>query len=342
MATKRKDGRWQARISLGKKPNGKWEYKYFYGSTEEEAEKLADQYYNKYVIGTFKEITLKEYASQYIKYRSTELSQNTIDSYNNVLNKHIYPVLGEILIAEVDTAKIKYLLTGSKSGARTKVLIYIVLNMIFKEALIEDLVDINPIDKIRKPKYNPLKKEIIPTDIFWEIYDHANEEMKIILYLAWCTGLRVGEITGLQHKDISNNLIKVRRSIADTTEGLLITNTKSINSYRELPIPDNLSVMLKEINNTSMFLFPSNNGTIRTPESISKAFSRLCKQLGYDYRFHIIRHTHATLLAENGISPKGIQARLGHHSAKFSLDIYTHITDNSQKGIAELKVFNID
>ena len=65
---------------------------------------------------------------------------------------------------------------------------------------------------------------------------------------------------------------------------------------------------------------------------------KLCRQAGVSYRFHQIRHTHATMLADEGVSPKAIQERLGHHSAAFSLDVYTHATEQSQKGIGELKI----
>ena len=58
-------------------------------------------------------------------------------------------------------------------------------------------------------------------------------------------------------------------------------------------------------------------------------------QLPSDLRFHSFRHTHATLLAEQEISAKKIQVRLGHASASFTMDRYVHNTEQMQEGITE-------
>ena len=54
-----------------------------------------------------------------------------------------------------------------------------------------------------------------------------------------------------------------------------------------------------------------------------------------DLRFHSFRHTHATLLAEQEISAKKIQVRLGHASASFTMDRYVHNTEQMQEGVTE-------
>lgn len=58
-------------------------------------------------------------------------------------------------------------------------------------------------------------------------------------------------------------------------------------------------------------------------------------QLPANLRFHSFRHTHATLLAEQEISAKKIQVRLGHASASFTMDRYVHNTEQMQEGVTE-------
>ena len=48
------------------------------------------------------------------------------------------------------------------------------------------------------------------------------------------------------------------------------------------------------------------------------------KKVGFPFHFHILRHTHATMLIQNGASIKDVQLRLGHISINSTLEIYTH------------------
>ena len=74
-----------------------------------------------------------------------------------------------------------------------------------------------------------------------------------------------------------------------------------------------------------------------TLTAVTHIFADLKKRLNLpqDLRFHSFRHTHATLLAEQELSAKKIQVRLGHASASFTLDRYILKTEQMQKGITE-------
>ena len=66
--------------------------------------------------------------------------------------------------------------------------------------------------------------------------------------------------------------------------------------------------------------------------------------LGIDFHYHLLRHSHATLLIQNGASIKDVQLRLGHASIKSTLEIYTHYNKNaSQKSIDIMEdILNVD
>jgi integrase len=51
------------------------------------------------------------------------------------------------------------------------------------------------------------------------------------------------------------------------------------------------------------------------------------QELGIKFNFHNLRHTHATMLAENGVNVKNLQARLGHELAQTTMQNYVHDTD---------------
>lgn len=70
---------------------------------------------------------------------------------------------------------------------------------------------------------------------------------------------------------------------------------------------------------------------------VSRLNKKLLKAAGIDekVRFHDLRHTYATLAISNGVDVKTLASMLGHHSAGFTLDTYTHVTNDMQKGAAE-------
>jgi len=68
-----------------------------------------------------------------------------------------------------------------------------------------------------------------------------------------------------------------------------------------------------------------------------KYVSKVVKyELNIDFKFHSLRHTHATLLIQNGANIKDIQTRLGHASVETTLDTYTHSTEDSSRNTADL------
>ena len=69
------------------------------------------------------------------------------------------------------------------------------------------------------------------------------------------------------------------------------------------------------------------NGDMLTTNSI-KFMSRVIKKdLKIDFKFHNLRHTYATILAESGVSPRYVQEMLGHSKLEFTLRYYTHVTE---------------
>ena len=52
-------------------------------------------------------------------------------------------------------------------------------------------------------------------------------------------------------------------------------------------------------------------------------------------RFHDLRHTFATMAVQNGVDVKTVANMLGHYSAVFTLDTYTHVTKEMQQQAAD-------
>lgn len=78
------------------------------------------------------------------------------------------------------------------------------------------------------------------------------------------------------------------------------------------------------------------DGNLLTTNGMKYVSKVVNYELNIDFKFHSLRHTHATLLIQNGANIKDVQTRLGHASIETTLDIYTHSTENSSKNTVNL------
>lgn len=79
------------------------------------------------------------------------------------------------------------------------------------------------------------------------------------------------------------------------------------------------------------------DGRNRIPWNISKHLQEMCVKAGIPPRsFHILRHTHATVLLSHGVHPKIVQERLGHSDIKITMEIYSHVTPTIQRAAVEV------
>jgi integrase len=83
-------------------------------------------------------------------------------------------------------------------------------------------------------------------------------------------------------------------------------------------------------------VFATEQGTPIHPNTLVRHFKALTKQAGLPaIRFHDMRHTCATLMLANGEHPKVVQERLGHANISITLDRYSHVTMDMQRGAAD-------
>ncbi len=141
-----------------------------------------------------------------------------------------------------------------------------------------------------------------------------NELVRQIVIFALNTGLRRGEIFDLQWFDIDLNrsMIQIRES-------------KS-NKKRVVPINATIWTLLNGLARTSEYVFPSPKTGVRLNQ-IKRSFRRAVDKAGLqDFRFHDLRHTAATRMAEAGANAFTLMRILGHSDIRMTAR-YTHTTD---------------
>ena len=155
-----------------------------------------------------------------------------------------------------------------------------------------------------------------------------------LIYLTFYTGLRLGEVLGLQWSDINGNMISITRQYRRNVEVEKVNDRKltykfkelkTKNSAREIPLPDKVLKMLENLPKDHDLIF-SDNGKPIEPKRPQRRITALCKKLNIPHRsFHSIRHSYATRSFELEIPIKTVQVLLGHSDIATTMDIYTHV-----------------
>ena len=100
------------------------------------------------------------------------------------------------------------------------------------------------------------------------------------------------------------------------------TDEKGNTIYRLIEVEKSIPVTLPAAN----LIMRKENGQYSSSDSFKYAARVIHYDLGINFNFHSLRHTHATKLIESGISPKVVQARLGHNNITTTLQTYVHNT----------------
>ena len=158
-------------------------------------------------------------------------------------------------------------------------------------------------------------------------------------YTELTTGLRRGEICGLQWRDFDSEAgtLQVSRTLHQDSDGAFSTGeTKTGMGKRKILLPDSTAALLRERQKTarSEWIFPS-PVKAQQPIAPSSAYHRLkvlLEQAGLpDISFHALRHTFATHALASGVDAKTLSGILGHTDASFTLNTYTHVTTDMQR-----------
>lgn len=195
---------------------------------------------------------------------------------------------------------------------------------------------------VENPNY--IKKNIAAEYYVKEFYNLVN--------LALATGMRIGELRGLDWKSInfSKKYIHVKQQIIKTAEtDNFFDEPKTLHSNRKISVDDNVLKSMKEFkayqqNYADMLgdKFINEHNLCFTniwgrPFSVSnfrrRYFVKMLNAAGIDSKFtiHSMRHTHATLLLKNNINVKVVSERLGHSSVNVTLNIYAHVLESMEQ-----------
>lgn len=301
--------------------------------------------------------------------KATGYANSTLLSYRSNLRCYVVPYIGSAQLTDLrpwimsemflELAK-SGKIDGTPLARKTLAKLYSWLNAAFKWFVGEGHIAVNPMEGCKR--IYPDRTEAEPINDFdlrkiyaWLAKDAKDWEeltFKKIVWLDLGTGLRRGEISGLQVADL-RYLAKDLSIARSATEagGFHYKHPKSKTSVRRVSINEGVVSELQQYIDAQRDMLAANdmdqaatspmfcheNGRPWKPSELTIAFGQLRNELklSHGVHFHSMRHTHASQLLGRGIDIRTLQERLGHASVNTTLSIYGHVLPGRDRAAAD-------
>ncbi|MBQ9314914.1 MAG: site-specific integrase [Clostridia bacterium] len=364
---------YRVRRVIGHAADGSPILKNFYGKGMNEANEKADKYIQDLKLGlqTSKGvITISSLFSKWLfNNKKNSIKRSTFESYEGLYRNYIETdIISNRPINELKSVHIQQYYERLKkknavhskkkvSSKRIKA-IHKLLHLFFVYAEKEGYILRNPCNNVTIPKEEISADEVLKNKMKFDYF--TKEEIQIILkefegssykdivVFALATGMRQGEILGLQWSDLDfkNRTISVLHNLTNSadfdekhkrTYSLRISTPKSHNSIRTIPMNDTVYNMLINKERTNTMVFPSKQNTYICNKNLLKVWQRKLKNANIRYRkFHDLRHTFATLMLANGCDLITLKELMGHSSIKITEIYLEAIPENKSDSIKKM------
>ena len=230
------------------------------------------------------------------------------------------------------------------------------ISSVLERAVKWGLIDSNPCRRIDPPKVEPKKLQYLNEDEaarMIELLQNEDEPYKTIFNLLLYTGIRRGELMGLEWKDMDFNtgVLSICRTSQQTSErGIFTDDVKNTSSRRSMKLTEDVIEMLKQYKawqaeeaakvgdrwTDADRLFTTWEGKPMSPDAPYAWLQGFTKRHGLPkITVHGLRHTNATLLIGQGVNVRTVAGRLGHSMASTTLNIYSHELQSADAAAAD-------
>lgn len=304
------------------------------------------------------DITLEELAEKYNQHVKESCRETTWKRDKSMVNGAI-EILGKDVIAKNLTARYidqKLRSTGKKNISLNTYLV--TLKRMLKWAYrMEYLDDVSYLDRLPlypdAEKKSRIEDKYLTSDDLKKLLESMQvEKWKLLTMFLALSGLRIGEALALKDADVSD-YIHVTKTFHLTT-GTVYDQPKTDCSVRDVYVQPELEDVVKKIrvyvlkekleagHRSDLFLPDRDGGYVQYA-----AYEKYLKEnseriLAHRITPHALRHTHVSLLAEQGYPLDAISRRVGHEDSKITKEIYLHITEKQkQKDNEQLRSIKI-
>lgn len=292
--------------------------------------KAKAEYDNGGIISNKTEITYNDFLDDWLNnHIRSNYKANTYEAYEREVRLYIKPNLGKYKLTTIRPLVIQKLLdeVGKNMAYNHVKLIKAVISSSFDYAVFPcEYIQSNPCTnlKINKNKDVVTDTKTITLTQFNTVLNNLSNCTKYYatpLYIGWYTGARISEVLNLTWDDIDFENHKIH----------ITGDLKTKSSNRTILVSNNLIQILKKVkeNSHSKYVCTKNGFNQINISYFKSNLHHLMDNLDFKFTFHKLRHTHATLLIQNGANIKDVQYRLGHSDVNTTLNVYTHINGDS-------------
>lgn len=274
----------------------------------------------------------------------------TKERYETIIRRHLEPGLGGICLIDLtpDHVATFQRKLGRKLGSSTVNLIRRVLNRAISQAVESGKAFRNVLKAVPAPKPEPRAPLVLSKAQSEAFRIEAKKSPYWPVYcLCLATGMRRGEALAMKWSCVSFDRVEVTiKETASPVKGQMVVNpTKTKQSRRTVPISQSFMADLQAIrgNARSGLVAVGRFGGLLHPETVREDLRRICARAGLPlFSLHCLRHTHASILLQEGVPLPEVSRRLGHSSIRITADIYGHIVPGEKDRSAQVieRIYN--
>lgn len=319
-------------------------------------------------------VLVYEYAQTWYKLNTHGLGTKRCEDYQNAINNHICPAIGNKRLDAVTLDDGLDILRHSPQSKSSQQKIVTTLKRIFKAAADNDLIRRSPFTDLKPGGKPAAEKEPLTKEQQAALLAAVKgKDVETLVLLCLYLGLRREEALGLKwdcvYLDAATPYVDVRRALRwEHNKPVLGDKLKSKAAYRKLPIPPLLLAHLRALPHKGDFVCHRADGEAHSASSYRRAWEDITEQeikpvtyksnrtgepvtrelaagdkvpyrravacLDFHLTPHILRHTYITELFLSGADVKTVQYLAGHSSVQITLNIYTHLMANRPEDTA--------
>lgn len=319
--------------------------------TKKDAERELARLINEIETGFYVEpskITVGEYLEKWLEAIRENVKPTTLHTYTGQIKKW-KESLGSILLHKLSAMDIQLAIGKFDVESSTKRSLFATLETALNKAVKWGLLPRNPIKMVDAPRIQQKELRVWTEKETIRFLNVIKGSKHYCFFrLALVTGARLGELLGLQWRDIDfeKKTIHITRTVARISGKILEQPPKTAKARRSVPVDDKTIEILKKHRKKQIEKCLQNGESwndeypvfysFRTrkpldPSGFEDSIHRYIRKAGVpDISFHGLRHTHATLLLRQGVHPKIVAERLGHANVNITLNRYSHVLPDLQ------------